>query len=95
MAETPLAERSLGGGPAGGPGDCHPLSGPGAILPGMGNASAARTDRFPAADAAADSMGQAGPGWYYDPDDVAIYRYWDGQRWTDHRSDTVLSPVPQ
>jgi hypothetical protein len=42
----------------------------------------------------ADSMANAGPGWYYDPDDQAIYRYWDGAQWTDHRSDTVLSEIP-
>ncbi len=63
----------------------------------MGNTSAARTNRFTIQRSAADridSMRNAGPGWYYDPDDQAIYRYWDGERWTDHRSDTVLSEVP-
>ena len=39
-------------------------------------------------------MVNAGPGWYYDPEDEAIYRYWNGEQWTDHRSDTVLSEVP-
>ncbi len=68
----------------------------------MGNTSAARMNRVPlrrlAADKMhannADSMANAGPGWYYDPDDQAIYRYWDGAQWTDHRSDTVLSEIP-
>ncbi len=39
-------------------------------------------------------MRNAGAGWYYDPDDQAIYRYWDGEQWTEHRSDTVLSVIP-
>jgi hypothetical protein len=43
---------------------------------------------------AADHMRNAGPGWYYDPDDEAIYRYWDGERWTDHRADTVMAEIP-
>lgn len=41
-----------------------------------------------------EHMKNAGPGWYYDPEDEAIYRYWDGSAWTDHRSDTVLSEIP-
>lgn len=41
-----------------------------------------------------DSMANAGAGWYFDPDDEAIYRYWDGNAWTEHRSDTVLSEIP-
>ena len=45
-------------------------------------------------DPGAEHMRNAGPGWYYDPDDEAIYRYWDGHDWTDHRSDTVLSEIP-
>jgi hypothetical protein len=60
----------------------------------MGNASTARSDRFSISQGAADNMENAGPGWYYDPDDEAIYRYWDGQAWTEHRSDMVLSEVP-
>ena len=63
----------------------------------MGNTSAARMNRVPFRRLAADkmdSMANAGPGWYYDPDDQAIYRYWDGAQWTDHRSDTVLSEIP-
>ena len=66
----------------------------------MGNTSAARVNRVPVRRLAVDdldkldSMRNAGPGWYYDPDDQAIYRYWDGARWTDHRSDTVLSEIP-
>lgn len=70
----------------------------------MGNASTARSDRFSVSQGVADNsnnnsnntgnMENAGPGWYYDPDDEAIYRYWDGQAWTEHRSDMVLSEVP-
>jgi hypothetical protein len=25
------------------------------------------------------------PGWYLDPEDPALIRYWDGERWTDQR----------
>ena len=71
----------------------------------MGNSSAAKIDRATARRDAArrnenqidngcDNMVNAGPGWYYDPEDEAIYRYWNGEQWTDHRSDTVLSEVP-
>ena len=67
----------------------------------MGNTSAAKIDRATARRTAArqnenqvDNMVNAGPGWYYDPEDEAIYRYWNGEQWTDHRSDTVLSEVP-
>lgn len=41
-----------------------------------------------------ENMEGAGPGWYFDPEDQAIYRYWDGTAWTAHCSDTVLSEVP-
>lgn len=27
------------------------------------------------------------PGWYLDPDDPALIRYWDGERWTEQRRD--------
>jgi hypothetical protein len=60
----------------------------------MRSASTARHDGDRIRRPATDNMVNAGPGWYYDPDDEAIYRYWDGQAWTDHRSDTVLSEVP-
>jgi len=30
-------------------------------------------------------------GWYADPDDAEALRYFDGQRWTDHRSPQPLS----
>ncbi|MEM9466414.1 MAG: DUF2510 domain-containing protein [Actinomycetota bacterium] len=40
-------------------------------------------------------MTGAGPeaGWYDDPDDASRYRYWDGARWTDHRSPKRVAPV--
>ncbi len=41
-----------------------------------------------------DSMVGASPGWYYDPADKAIYRWFDGEAWTDHRSDIVISEPP-
>ncbi len=37
-------------------------------------------------------MAGAGPGWYYDPEDEAVYRFWDGSRWTTHRSDLPVKP---
>ncbi len=30
--------------------------------------------------------------WYVDPEDSAQYRYWDGSRWTDHRSPRYGAP---
>lgn len=30
--------------------------------------------------------------WYVDPEDPARYRYWDGSRWTDHRSPRYGTP---
>ena len=30
--------------------------------------------------------------WYVDPEDSAQYRYWDGSRWTDHRSPRYGTP---
>jgi hypothetical protein len=42
-----------------------------------------------------DHMADAAPGWYYDPDDQAIYRYWDGGRWTDHQSDVFTADRPE
>lgn len=29
----------------------------------------------------------AGPGWYYDPYDRAVFRFWDGTGWTERQSD--------
>ena len=60
----------------------------------MGNATTERLGRSPAERHAADYMLNAGPGWYFDPDDEAIYRFWDGLSWTEHRSYTALSSVP-
>lgn len=34
-------------------------------------------------------MTGAGAGWYFDPLDRALYRYWDGQAWTDECSDLL------
>ena len=49
----------------------------------------------PSGQVDADHMLRAGPGWYYDPADEAIYRYWDGERWTDRLSDTVTTEIPR
>lgn len=46
-------------------------------------------------EAAAEHMRQAPAGWYYDPADEAIYRYWDGERWTERLSDTVTTELPR
>lgn len=43
----------------------------------------------PQIDDALAHMRNAGAGWYYDPDDEAIYRYWDGSSWTDRRADIL------
>ena len=40
-------------------------------------------------------MGDGGPatGWYEDPEHDGWLRFWDGQRWTDHRSPVVDAPT--
>lgn len=35
-------------------------------------------------------MATTPPGWYADPEDELQARYWDGERWTDHRRDLVV-----
>jgi hypothetical protein len=32
------------------------------------------------------------PGWYADPDDAAMLRWWDGEQWTDHREPAQGTP---
>ena len=32
--------------------------------------------------------------WYDDPEDATKYRYWDGIRWTEHRSPKQVPPPP-
>ena len=39
-------------------------------------------------------MANAAPGWYYDPQDRAVYRYWDGEGWTEHKSEVFLTTTP-
>lgn len=63
----------------------------------MGTSSAAKG--FPAAERGVsipvdEAMIGACPGWYYDPDDQAIYRWFDGENWTDHRCDIFSSEAP-
>lgn len=48
----------------------------------------------PSTQPSESAMDQAGPGWYYDPTDQAVYRYWDGRSWTDHSSDVFLTTAP-
>ena len=40
------------------------------------------------------AMAEASPGWYYDPADEAVYRWFDGEAWTTHRSDLFSSDPP-
>ncbi len=40
------------------------------------------------------SMETASPGWYYDPADEALYRFWNGTSWTEHSSDLFSSSPP-
>ncbi|MEO7373742.1 MAG: DUF2510 domain-containing protein [Terrimesophilobacter sp.] len=37
-----------------------------------------------------------GPGWYEDPQDAKLVRWWDGTRWTEHSHDRApqSAPVP-
>ena len=63
----------------------------------MGSSSVARDFPVPArriSNPVADPMVGASPGWYYDADDVAIYRWFDGANWTEHRSDIFTSGSP-
>ncbi|MBW3603063.1 MAG: DUF2510 domain-containing protein [Actinobacteria bacterium] len=36
-------------------------------------------------------MGAPEPGWYPDPDDDRLVRYWDGRRWTDRRRERAAA----
>ncbi len=72
----------------------------------MGKLSAARLLHFPRADAEmtdtvdggavgdVGGMDAASAGWYYDPLDEAVYRFWDGEAWTEQRSDLFPSSQP-
>lgn len=65
------------------------------VSPGEAPAGSVHTDRQGSGKTAAEHMQKAGPGWYYDPADEAIYRYWDGERWTNRLSDTVTTELPR
>lgn len=41
-----------------------------------------------------DAMVGASSGWYYDPEDEAVYRWFDGEAWTDHCTDIFVSESP-
>ncbi len=63
----------------------------------MGTSSVAHDRSGPArriANPVVDPMVGASPGWYYDPADEAIYRWFDGESWTEHRSDIFSSEPP-
>lgn len=36
-----------------------------------------------------DSTGQASAGWYADPENPQMRRYWNGEQWTDRRAEAV------
>ena len=97
MAETTLVER-LGGSlrpvPAQSRSGLPTGVGAPSYCRGMGKATSAETNLVWHRPDQADNMHNAGAGWYYDPDDQAVYRYWDGRRWTEHCSYTFLSTVP-
>lgn len=66
------------------------------VSPGEAPAEAASTtSTVESGDASADHMRKAPPGWYYDPADEAIYRFWDGERWTDRLADMVTTEIPR
>lgn len=50
--------------------------------------------RRPSVGAGDDVMIDAGAGWYYDPTDQAVYRYWNGLSWTEHSSDLFPTTPP-
>lgn len=63
----------------------------------MGTSSVAQDLPVPArrmSSSVGDPMVGACPGWYYDPEDQAIYRWFDGENWTDHLSDIFTSHSP-
>jgi hypothetical protein len=68
----------------------------------MGNSSVARrydhpshaSMSSPADPGIKPAMTDAAPGWYYDPQDKAVYRYWDGGVWTEHKSEVFLTTTP-
>ncbi len=48
----------------------------------------------PAASGFDAAMAETAPGWYYDPTDEAVYRYWSGTDWTEHSSDLFPTSPP-
>ena len=55
--------------------------------------AAASSSTVEPGDTSAEHMRKAPPGWYYDPADEAIYRFWDGDRWTDRLTDSVTVEI--
>lgn len=53
-----------------------------AVRRGSGSAS---RDQFPASASARRAPTSPPAGWYADPDGDPGQRWWDGQRWTEHR----------
>lgn len=40
---------------------------------------------------ASDEPGSIVPGWYQDPLDASVQRYWDGAGWTEHEHSAIPS----
>ena len=65
------------------------------VSPGEAPSEAGPAPSNGSGEAPAEHMQKAPAGWYYDPADEAIYRYWDGERWTERLSDTVTTEIPR
>jgi len=48
------------------------------------------TQRPPELPVAQSTLQLPAPGWYIDPQDTALLRWWDGSQWTEHRRSAEL-----
>jgi hypothetical protein len=56
----------------------------------------AETSRYTSDAQAAESVALPPAAWYTDPENSGGMRYWDGARWTEHRTDYVATaPKPK
>ena len=65
------------------------------VSPGEAPSADTTTSLDGSGDTTAEHMRKAPAGWYYDPADQAIYRFWDGERWTDRLSDMITTEIPR